>query len=94
MLTEGQQNLELGVGLLQRHDSFVEAGFPVLGLVVALETAQLALLEPAESIDDVSAEIGQDVLGHKLAVSCAVLRPVGVVANHLHKNKHVNARVY
>ena len=82
-LTDGQEDLEARIDLLEGVDALVEADLAVLGLVVGLERAELALLQPAEGEDDVRAQIGLHVLGQVFADLGPVLRPVGVVAHDL-----------
>lgn len=92
-LTDSEKGFQFGVGLLQVLDAIVETDLAVLGLVVALERRELALLEPAEREDDVGAEVWLDVFWHELADLRAVLGPVGVVAHDLHQNTNVNETI-
>lgn len=80
--SNGQQRLQARIGLLQLLDPLVQPRLAVFGLVVALERRQLALLQPAESEDDVGAEVGDDVFGGEFANLDSILGPVGVVAHH------------
>ena len=43
----------------------------------------IVLPESTESVDEMSAEVGVDVLGGELGIALAVDSPVGVVANNL-----------
>lgn len=77
--------LQLGISFAQIHHALVESGHIVLGLIVRLVGAQLALLQPAKGEDNVRAQIGGYILGHEFANLDAVLRPIGVVANDLRR---------
>jgi len=54
-LTDGEENLEVGVGLLEVHHPLVQASLSVFRLIVGLERRQFVLLEPSEREDDVGA---------------------------------------
>lgn len=76
--------LQARVDFLEGEDSLVKSDLSVLWLIVALETAELSFLQPAEGEDDVSAKISRDVFWQKLSDLHTVLRPIGVVAHDLH----------
>lgn len=79
-LTDGKEDLETGVLLLEVDDSLVETFLPILGVVRSVEGGQLMLFHPPEREDDVRAERRVDVLRNKLSIALTVLRPVGEVA--------------
>lgn len=75
--------LETRIGLLESSYSIVETNFAVFRLIIALERAQLALLEPTKCKNDVRTEISWNVFRQELSNFDTILRPVGVIADNL-----------
>lgn len=96
-LTDRKQNLQGRVGFFQIYHPLVQAGLAVLRLVVRFETSQFVFLQPAESEDNVGAEVRLNVLRQELADLRAILRPIRVVAHELWVEKihvEINAEIF
>lgn len=64
-------------------DSVVQSCLAIFGLIVRLEGTEFAFLQPAESEDNVGAEIRLDILWGEFSNLGTVLGPVGVIADNL-----------
>ena len=83
MLTDSEQDLEVGVAVFEGHHALVEADLAVHRFVVGLQRAQFAFLHPSERVNDMRAEVRVDIFRKIFARFRPVLGPVGEIADDL-----------